>query len=269
MAKTELIAAAYPVFRDAYTELCRAAFPGDGRYTDEVLCELMYRLYARLVECSKKFNLTAILEYRAAAERHIVDSLMLLHHLEKLNLLRDGTELLDIGAGAGFPSLPLAAASASGLFPHFSVLAVDSTAKKIGYIKETAELLGIRTIKAEAGRAEELVRGEPRKGGALKGGLRGKFDVVTARAVASLPVLLELAAPFLKTGGTFAAMKAHAEDEISDAARGAAILGLTDAEEIGYALPSGDRRTLVLYRAERPAGDEYPRQYAKILHDPL
>lgn len=258
MASSDVIAGCGP-FCESYKELCRAAFPGDERYTGDDMCSLMYRIYERLAECSKKFNLTAVTEYRAVAERHIVDSLMLLFHLERSGLLRDGAELLDIGAGAGFPSLPLAAASAVGSFPSFSVTAVDSTSKKIGYIRESAAALGIGNIRAEAGRAEELARGP----------MRGRFDIVTARAVAPLPILTELAAPYLKVGGVFAAMKAHVDEEIKDAARGAAVLGLSRAEKIVYSLPSGDMRTIVLYRAERAAGREYPRQYSRIVHSPL
>lgn len=259
MSKKDVVIAEYTDFCEDYTSLCARAFPGDERFTDEGMRRVIYALYARLVECSAKFNLTAILESRAVAEKHIVDSLMLLYRLERNGALKEGDRLMDIGAGAGFPSLPLAAASASGLFPMFSVLAVDSSAKKIAYIKETAELLGLDTLRAETGRAEDLAGT----------GLRGKFDIVTARAVASLPIIVELGAPFLKVGGIIAAMKANVEDEITAAAPAAKKLGLTEAKTDLYSLPSGDARSLVIYKSARPAGREYPRQYAKILREPL
>jgi len=228
---------------------------------------LFYGIYRELVETSRFFNLTAITECAAVAERHIIDSLLPAKLLLDRGLLKDGVKICDIGAGAGFPTLPIGALSASGEIPEVLVHAVDSTAKKVRYIEDTARKLGIRCVSGTAGRAEELAC--PAVGKKKTGPMRGRFDIVTARAVSALPVLVELCAPFLKIGGVFAAMKAHSEEEIAAAANGAEMLGLRFAESVDYALPSGDVRSLVIYEKVHATPALYPRQYAKICSKPL
>ena len=139
------------------------------------------------------------------------------------------------------------------------VLAVDATAKKVHYITETAAALGLSGMTAQAGRAEELARG----------GLRERFSVVTARAVAELRILMELCASYVKVGGIFVAMKAHAEEEYENAKNAARPLGFDAGETIPYALPNGDARTLVVYKKIKSTEIPYPRPYAKILQKPL
>ncbi|MBQ6789513.1 MAG: 16S rRNA (guanine(527)-N(7))-methyltransferase RsmG [Clostridia bacterium] len=246
------------VFAETYKRIAgEAGLCGD--FLESSLIHTLYGIYACLLEASHKFNLTAITEHTAVAERHIVDSLIPFSMLSQMGLLHDGDALCDIGAGAGFPSLPAAAASNDGALPDFTVHSVDSTAKKIGHIKDTAEKLGLTNVTGTAGRAEELARGD----------MRESFNIVTARAVSAMPVLIELAAPFVKVGGIFAAMKAHSDEEVTAAANGAEILGFTAAETYEYTLPSGDVRSLVIYRKTAKTPDAYPRQYSKITSKPL
>ena len=246
------------VFADAYGRIAGEAGLG-GDFLESSLIHTLYGIYACLLEASHKFNLTAITEHEAVAERHIVDSLIPFARLHEMGLLRDGDAVCDIGAGAGFPSLPAAAASTGGALPDFTVHSVDSTAKKIGHIKDTAARLGLTNVAGTAGRAEELARGN----------MRESFDVVTARAVSAMPVLIELAAPFVKVGGIFAAMKAHSDEEVTAAAGGTEKLGFSKAETYEYTLPSGDVRSLVIYRKVKKTPDAYPRQYSKITSKPL
>ncbi|MBR5632987.1 MAG: 16S rRNA (guanine(527)-N(7))-methyltransferase RsmG [Clostridia bacterium] len=231
----------------------------DGEFLTDSLVHTLYGIYACLLEASHKFNLTAITEHTAVAERHLVDSLIPFSMLSQMGLLKDGDALCDIGAGAGFPSLPAAAAANDGALPDITVHSVDSTAKKIGHITDTAKRLSLSNVSGTAGRAEELARGD----------MRESFNIVTARAVSAMPVLIELAAPFVKVGGIFAAMKAHSDEEVTAAAKGAEILGFTAAETHEYTLPSGDVRSLVIYRKVKPTPDAYPRQYSKITSKPL
>ncbi len=251
-------------FSEIYLELAEAA---SLPYTSEKTVELFYELYRRLVETSKYFNLTAVTECAAVAERHIVDSALLARQLDLRGLLSDGAKLCDIGAGAGFPTLPLGVLATVGDIPAITLHAVDSTAKKIRYIEQTARELGLRCVSGTAGRAEELAA--PAVGKKSAGALRSRFDLVTARAVAALPVLVELCAPLLRTGGTLAAMKAHSDEEEAAAARGAARLGLEHVETVKYTLPSGDARSIVIYRKTHATPAQYPRAYAKITAKPL
>ena len=240
-----------------YRDLCGKCL-GEA-FSDEKTASLMYGIYSSLAEASRHFNLTAITDAPGVAEKHIVDSVLPMKMLADEKILQSGAKIIDIGAGAGFPTLPLAAAGTTGALPSVSVTAVDSTAKKVRYITDTAAALGIPGVCALVGRAEELAHGE----------LRESADIVTARAVAALPVLVELCAPLVMVGGVFAALKANCDGEVEAAAAGAEKLGLGAAVVTEYALPSGDRRTLVVYRKQRPTPAEYPRIFSKISAKPL
>ena len=218
----------------------------------------------KLVENNKKYNLTAITDPEGVVEKHIVDSLLPLSLLIQKGILTpdlrtpDGKtlRLIDIGAGAGFPSLPFAA-----VLPGDStrILAVDSTAKKTAHIAETAAAAGIGHIASQAGRAEELAVGSK---------LRESFTIATARAVAELRILVELTAPFTAPGGYVIALKgSKGAEEVAAAAKIAATLGLGQPDVTEYTLPSGDGRTLVIYPKEKRTPITYPRPYAKIKAD--
>ena len=251
----------YAAFLALYAPL--AAGLADPVFHEDAVTERLWQIAVRLGENAKRFNLTAITEPCAVVEKHIVDSLLPLAILQKRGVL-DGrmhyvgepVTLCDIGAGAGFPSLPMAAVLAQS---GGRVLAIDATAKKVRYIAETAAALGLSGMTAQSGRAEELARG----------GLRERFSIVTARAVAELRILMELCAAYVKIGGIFVAMKAHADEEYENAKNAARPLGFDAGETIPYALPNGDARTLVVYRKIKSTEIPYPRPYAKILQKPL
>lgn len=243
---------------------------------EEAVQKRLWQIGEKLVENNRKYNLTAITEPEAVVEKHIVDSLLPLSILVKQGILTEeltlpdekqtpsGTpsstlrqtntmlRLIDIGAGAGFPSLPFAA-----VLPEKTtrILAVDATAKKVRHITETAAACGISHMAAEAGRAEELSQGK----------LRESFTIATARAVAELRILVELTAPFVAVGGMVVALKgSHGADEVADAAGIAKTLGLSEPQIHEYTLPNGDGRTLILYSKVRSTPKEYPRPYSKI-----
>ena len=251
----------YAAFLALYAPL--AAGLADPVFHEDAVTNRLWQIAVRLGENAKKFNLTAITEPCAVVEKHIVDSLLPLSILQSRGIL-DGcmhyggkpVTLCDIGSGAGFPSLPMAVVLAQS---NGRVLAVDATAKKVHYITETAAALGLSGMTAQAGRAEELAGG----------GLRERFSVVTARAVAELRILMELCASYVKVGGIFVAMKAHAEEEYENAKNAARPLGFDAGETIPYALPNGDARTLVVYKKIKSTEIPYPRPYAKILQKPL
>ena len=199
----------------------------------------LYTICEMLVENNRKYNLTAIVEPEAVVEKHIVDSLLPLGILAEKGIL-DGSlrstaggmlRLIDIGAGAGFPSLPFAAVMPGDCT---RILAVDSTAKKVRHIAETAQAAGIGHIASEAGRAEELALGR----------LRGSFGIATARAVADLRILVELTAPFVAVGGYVAALKgSHAAEEIAGAEKIAKVLGLGEPEVVCHSARGSQGRS--------------------------
>ena len=217
--------------------------------------EKLYGICERLEKFSKLFNLTAITEPEEVIKKHIIDCLYLACQIEKLSEGKGGN-ILDVGSGAGFPSLPTGA-----VLPQFSVTALDSTAKKIGYIKETADVLGISDFDAIAGRAEDIARTDKREA----------FDFVTARAVARLSVLCELCIPFVKVGGYFVSMKgAAADEEIKEAEKAVKTLGCQFIDCVPYSI-SGlpDKRFLVIYKKISSTNGKYPRNFSQISKKPL
>ncbi len=214
----------------------------------------LYGLSVCLAEANKIHNLTAIKDEKEVILKHFVDSLMISPFVPA------GARVIDVGCGAGFPSLPLAIAR-----PDVTVLGVDSTAKKINYVNETARTLGLDNLEAISTRAEELAHDK---------GYRESFDIATARAVASLPVLCELCLPFVKVGGFFVAMKAqNPEEEIAASLSAISKCGgelyKTVHKELRSDTGAIDKRCLIIIKKVKATPDAYPRSYSKIAKKPL
>ncbi len=221
--------------------------------TDDVI-EKLYTVCEELDRCSKQFNLTAITEPDEVLKKHIIDCLFL---SDLVNKMADGEfSLIDVGSGAGFPSLPLAAS-----LPQSKITALDSTAKKIGYIKATSEKMGVSDFTAVAARAEEAARSE----------MRESYDFACARAVARLAVLMELCVPFIREGGYFISMKAAAaEEEVKEAESAAKKLGMKFERMIPYTIADlPDKRFLVIYKKISKTNALYPRNFSQISKKPL
>lgn len=225
---------------------------GFGSYTTPENLHKFYVLTDILRRENEKYNLTAVRDYRGIALLHIADSLAL------AGLIPEGANVLDVGAGAGFPSLPVAVVR-----PDLKITALDATAKKVNYINSTAGTLGLTNITAVCGRAEDKCAGD----------FRGKFDFVTARAVSALGILCELCVPSLKIGGTFAAMKGdRAFEELEGWEKAGKKLGFTYKEPISSDLHYGDdhnARTILIFEKTSETPAQYPRQYAQIKGKPL
>ena len=227
-------------------ELCSA-----GLETFSHSAQKLYTVASRLDEFGKKFNLTAITDPDQVIKKHLIDCLF----AAKQIFAPQGKTLIDIGAGAGFPSLPVAAA-----LPSLKVCALDSTAKKVNFMNDTAKAAEIHNFTAVCARAEEY---------ALQH--RETFDFATARAVASLPVLCELCIPYVKIGGKFIALKgAAAEEEAEEAKNAAKKLGCAPAQILPYSLPDmEDKRFLIIYTKISPTPEAFPRNFSQISKKPL
>ncbi len=199
--------------------------------------------YAMLTDWNTRFNLTAVTGRDEVETLHFLDSLAGLPYM--------GETVLDVGAGAGFPSLPLAIVS-----PEKQFLLVDSLNKRIGFLNAVVEALGLRNVRTLHARAEDL----PRQ----------MFDTVTARAVAPLNILAEYCLPFVRTGGTMVAYKAReVEAETAAAARAIQILGGGKARIERVAVDSELARALVIVEKVAPTPQKYPRKGNKPRTDPL
>ncbi len=204
--------------------------------------ELLQAHWSLVREADRRFNLTAVAD-EEAAEKHYRDCLAA---REVVAELAPGSRVLDLGTGAGFPGLVLACTC-----PELSFTLLDATAKKCDFLRETAASLGLANAEVVCGRAEELGRGP----------LRESFDLVTARAVASLRELVELALPLLKQGGVLLAMKgANWAEEVEEADHALTELAGTVKESREYTLSAGDRRCLLLIEKLGPTPDKYPRR---------
>ena len=202
---------------------------------------------------NEKFNLTAITEGEEIFHKHILDSVLCAAAIPR----GEDFSLLDVGSGAGFPSLPIAAAR-----PDLRVTAMDATAKKCMHMNDTAAAAEISNFAAVSGRAEDFSKTKL---------YRESFDFVTARAVARLPILLELCLPFVRVGGCFIAMKGKtAPEEMEDSRKCLQKLGGTLLESRKYFVPGDENpRYLLTIRKISPTPAAYPRQYAQIAKKPL
>ena len=217
---------------------------GLEKYTESDLSDRFEILYERLVEKNKVMNLTALTEMRDVIIGHFADS------LAAADEIKEGARVIDVGCGGGFPTLPLAIAR-----PDISVTALDSTAKKLVFVSEVANELGLN-VKTLAMRAEYAAKMPE---------YRENFDVCVSRAVARLSILDEICLPFVKKGGRFIAMKgAGADEEYDEAKKGIALLGGTLFENKKSTLADfGARALLVIDKVEKTP-EKYPRAYAKI-----
>lgn len=211
-----------------------------------------FDLYAQLlVETNAHMNLTAITQPDEIVEKHFADSLSVCSMLP----LNPGTKLIDVGTGAGFPGLALLAAK-----PDLQVTLLDSTAKKLRFLAQTAQEMGLTPTTLHA-RAEEAGQ-DP--------AYREQFDVVTARAVADLVHLSEYCLPFVKVGGYFLAMKsAKAQEELADAKEALALLGGQVEATKTFSLGESGERTLLLIKKISHTPTKYPRPSAQIAKKPL
>lgn len=198
-----------------------------------------------LLEWNEKMNLTAITAPEEIAVKHYLDSLTLLKFVD----IPQNARIIDVGTGAGFPSIPLMIARKD---IHITML--DGTKKRLNFIDEVVNQLGLNGETLHA-RAEEA--GKSAK-------YREKFDFATARAVARLNVLSEYCLPFVKEGGRFVAMKASVNDEIDEAQGAIRLLGGKFTEIKEFCLPDGSERRLVVIKKISQTPSKYPRVSAQI-----
>ncbi len=210
--------------------------------------------YNMLIATNLHTNLTSITEKSEVFVKHFADSLSILRQASLLALDKN-IRVVDVGAGAGFPSVPLKIA-----LPALKIVAVDSTNKKVNFINSCVEKLNLKDIVAVHERAEILSRGE----------YRDSFDLGVSRAVARLNVLSELILPLIKPQGYFVAYKAvSADEELKETKEALKKLSAkyicTDSFEIG----SIGTRSNIIIKKLAPTDKKYPRQGGKIKGSPL
>ncbi|WP_342599602.1 16S rRNA (guanine(527)-N(7))-methyltransferase RsmG [Psychrobacillus sp. FSL H8-0483] len=202
------------------------------------------KYFELLVEWNEKMNLTAITDEASVYLKHFFDSI-------SASFYEDFTgsfSVCDVGAGAGFPSIPLKIC-----FPNLKVTIVDSLNKRIQFLTHLSKELQLTNVHFVHSRAEDFGQNKD---------YREQYDIVTARAVARLSVLSELCVPLVKVGGRFIAMKAaSASDELKDAKKALNILGSEKSAEYSFLLPiENSERTLYVFSKTKSTPKRYPRK---------
>lgn len=229
-----------------------------GVALDTEAVERFGRYRELLLQRNAEFNLTAIRDAAGVERKLFLDALAIAPALDRV-LRRsrrhagDRFRLVDVGAGAGFPGLPLKIAR-----PEIDLTLIDATAKKVTFLNEVIADLRLNDARAVHGRAEDLGRDRA---------FRGHYDIATARAVANLPVLLEYIVPLLKVGGTALLPKGlEIDEELQRGRQAAAVLG---AEIISADLLPVRGTRLVTVAKERPTPTTYPRRTGIPSRGPL
>jgi len=221
-----------------------------GATLDDSMINDFFEYKSILLQWNEKMNLTAIVEDKEIILKHFVDSLSILPYIRGIS------SIVDVGTGAGFPGIPLKIA-----LPDLNVVLLDSLEKRIGFLNTVIKDLGLNGISAVHMRAEDA---------GMSTKFRESFDAAAARAVASMPVLLEYCLPLVKTGGVFIAMKGSIAEEISSSKRALEVLGGEIEEVKEFTLPGSDiKRSIVIVRKLRQSPTKYPRKAGKPSKEPL
>ena len=236
-------------FQKLQKSFCDNAFPDPSKAE----AHAFYLLLNELLEANKVTNLTAITDPDQIIAKHFVDSLLGCEQIPK------GAAVLDLGCGAGFPSLPLAIHR-----PDLTLIALDSTAKKVAFVQKTAEKLQLSNLKTLIGRAEDP---------ALKKQI-GHIDLVVSRAVARLNLLCELSFPLLPIGGALFALKgAKGQEELAEAQKAVKILGgsspVCASKQLRLLDGTIEERSLIWIPKTKETPKEYPRSFAIMQKKPL
>ena len=215
--------------------------------------EQFIKFYEYLIEKNKVMNLTGITDFEEVLTKHFLDSLSCVKTIDMTKV----KTMIDIGTGAGFPGVPLKIA-----FPHLQVCLLDSLKKRVNFLEESFQLLGLTDIKAIHGRAEEYARNKE---------YREQYDLCVSRAVANLSTLSEYCLPFVKVGGKFISYKSEKITEEMNAAQHAVkILGGKMDGQVEFTLPDSDiYRNLFIITKQKSTPAKYPRKAGLPSKEPL
>ncbi len=211
--------------------------------------------YKLLTEWNSFMNLTAITEFEEVMKKHFIDSVSLIKAFPDLAEKR--YTVMDVGTGAGFPGIPLKI-----IFPHHKIVLLDSLNKRVSFLNEVIDKLGLSEIEAFHGRAEDYAR---------KKEFRENFDICLSRAVANLSTLSEYCLPFVKKGGYFVSYKSEKiSEEFENAKNAIKALGGAYEKQVEFYLPDSDiYRNLFMIRKVNNTSLKYPRKAGLPSKEPI
>lgn len=206
-----------------------------------------------LVDWNQKMNLTGIEDEKEVFIKHFLDSVSSVEN----GYIKDGISLIDVGTGAGFPGLPLKIC-----LENINLTLLDSLNKRINFLQEVSNNLGLENVEFIHGRAEDFGKLEE---------YREQYDVATARAVAGLPILMEFCVPFVKVGGYFVCLKGpNANLELEESKSAMEVLGLEFVEKIDIELPETNlKHNILVFKKVKNTPEKYPRKAGKPAKSPI
>lgn len=233
------------MFKEEFVELLK----NKGIVLSEKQITQFDKYFKTLVEWNEKMNLTAITDENDVYLKHFYDSITIAFDFEF-----NQQSIVDVGAGAGFPSIPLKI-----VYPDLKVTIVDSLTKRITFLNHLFQELDLTDCKAISIRAEDYAKDN-----------REKCDIVMARAVAKLSILDELCLPLVKVDGYFLALKGlKAAEELEEAKKGINVLGGKVEKIVDLKLSNDDHRSNIIIKKVKSTPSKYPRMFAKIKKQPL
>lgn len=209
-----------------------------------------YKYYNFLIQENAKYNLTNITNKEEVYIKHFYDSIQIKETVDLNNI----NTLCDVGSGAGFPSIPLKI-----MFPHLHITIIEPTLKRCNFLKQLVDMLELDNVTIINDRAENMKE------------YRDYFDVVCARAVASLAILSELCIPLVKEQGYFLAMKGSMfQDELTSSRNAIKLLDSSLVKVYEYDLPNNcGHHSIIAIRKDKKTNIKYPRNYSMIKKKPL
>lgn len=209
--------------------------------------------YDLLIEWNKVMNLTGITQWEEVLLKHFADSLAVVKVMDMSSI----SSLIDVGTGAGFPGLPIKI-----MFPHIQVTLLDSLNKRLNFLNEVIQKLGLENITTVHGRAEDVAR---------KAEHRDTYDMSVSRAVSNLASLTEYCLPYVKPGGCFISYKSgNVEEEIKEAQKAIQTLGGRLTPPVTFTLGDTDiSRSLIKVEKISPTPKKYPRKAGVPTKEPI
>lgn len=241
-------------------KIIEESFEKIGIALTELQINQFYDYYQFLVEKNKVMNLTAITEYEDVVIKHFVDSLLIANVPDFQKMAEQKIRLIDVGTGAGFPGIPIKI-----VYPEIQVTLLDSLNKRIKFLNEVVENLGLNNVTCIHGRAEDFGSNPE---------YREQYDICVSRAVANLSTLSEYCVPFVKVGGSFISYKASAiEEEVQNSKKAVKILNCKINDVIKMKLTdfnhNENERSFVVIEKVGKLSKKYPRKSGIPSKEPL